>query len=716
MKRKHRPSAKTLTGLLITVPLVLLLLAGALYPFQPHGGSLETPFTSALNRSNWQLTGPNVSFLQVPGSLLRDGNPSIQLGSIFNRSEIVSAQLNLNQAKDLSAEDYLIFSLYSSSDLLSTDQSFNALFNTPFRFSVTLISQDANKTYGPYSIRWNGWTDFALPLHYRGTLLTGDINQPVYSGINQTAAWTDSVSLAKIRALRIDFLGDSSFAGSSPHSLFLSELSVSRVNSTLLEGLNALIAATAILSVLLLTPVYVTRHLNQKLISPVLKHVRSFFSEFQFAKTRSRLFVGVVLTKIVIAVLTPLSSDFIDVIYGSLPVQPYVNPLTNSPAVGGYMDSLGYFMYRLWLLLPVDHVNLSQIFPGNYFVPTINEGIFHFPLTAGSVLLVLLLKTPNIIADLLIAILIYKIVLSIGKSQSAANFATAFWLLNPYDTLIIEMWANFEVLFVLPLILSVFFLVRGRPKSSAAALGSAVGVRLWSALLLPIFLSMVGRNREAYSTRRWSIITYMFIAVITMLVSTSPFIFFDVLTQPQNPRAPIRLDMPDIGFFFGIQLQLFDYFIILSVTLYVVYLFVLHDWWKPLREEAGAVFIVFFLLFFSLSKWLPHWLLWIMPFLAIYVGLSNSTRWYPRLFVLAGLGLAIVEQSWYFASWGNSFFFFPATTPTVSFLSNILFHFSGAKVIGIPVAYFLESAFVGICMAYVLRLYRDRQLKPWKLE
>jgi len=58
--------------------------------------------------------------------------------------------------------------------------------------------------------------------------------------------------------------------------------------------------------------------------------------------------------------------------------------------------------------------------------------------------------------------LIYRIVLHITASKRKSFSALALWLLNPYETLLVEIYGNIDILSTFLVVASAYFFINGK--------------------------------------------------------------------------------------------------------------------------------------------------------------------------------------------------------------------------------------------------------------
>ena len=125
--------------------------------------------------------------------------------------------------------------------------------------------------------------------------------------------------------------------------------------------------------------------------------------------------------------------------------------------------------------------------------------------------------------------------------------------------------------------------------------------------------------------------------------------------------------------------------------------------WKKNKEEECLPRLC--LIIFAFSYWHPQLLLWILPLITLDYVLNRTAKPYPLLFVSTAFLFELIFFSFYFTSYGNSLFFIPNYTPELTGASRLIYPlYKTADWIG-PLAIFLRSAFVSVCMFYLIKIF-----------
>ena len=229
-----------------------------------------------------------------------------------------------------------------------------------------------------------------------------------------------------------------------------SEGGVEYVKSTLLLfpfDLLGVLATYVGLSSTLALSLWLPRIRNSRFLTPLRANYRPF--------------VAAIFLKMLLALSTPLSLDFLNILHTSSFSTP---PYGVSPSEGGFWFLVVHGFSLLWNVLPVSHPNLQPLFrpPFNVYVDNVPRpgGEYLIPFfggegASGLFAWVLLGKLPYVVTDIMIGLVIYQIMLKTVSNYKVASSSLLLWLLNPVSTVLVEMWTSNDSLMVLFLLSSV---------------------------------------------------------------------------------------------------------------------------------------------------------------------------------------------------------------------------------------------------------------------
>lgn len=128
----------------------------------------------------------------------------------------------------------------------------------------------------------------------------------------------------------------------------------------------------------------------------------------------------------------------------------------------------------------------------------------------------ILLKLPAILAEIAIALLAYRIIPA--KYELWKKIALVFILFNPAFIFNSSIFGQFDGLFSLILLLTIYFLVKNKFYSASFFWGLAFLLKPQAVLILPFFLFYFLKN---YSLRRVALMSL--ISIITVIIGFFPF-------------------------------------------------------------------------------------------------------------------------------------------------------------------------------------------------
>lgn len=147
-------------------------------------------------------------------------------------------------------------------------------------------------------------------------------------------------------------------------------------------------------------------------------------------------------------------------------------------------------------------------------------------------LLDFIIKTPIIIADILIAITLYKMIKTLSNSDNA-RYAFWAWLLNPFTIFISALWGMFDPIPILFVLLALHYLLNKKYGKSALLLGVAISLKLYAILLVPVFaLAIFKENKRILAT-----VKYLLISAGFTLLMVFPTFYVSALMAGQEPLS-----------------------------------------------------------------------------------------------------------------------------------------------------------------------------------
>lgn len=225
------------------------------------------------------------------------------------------------------------------------------------------------------------------------------------------------------------------------------------------------------------------------------------------------------------------------------------------------------------------------------------------------------LKLPYLIFDLGIAVLLFRI---FGKEKRKAWLAFFLWLFNPVSWYTSFMIGQFDVLPTFLVLLSAFWVIKGRQNLAAFSLGLGASFKVFPLFFLPILILLSGESL-------WQRIKTGLIGLFPYLLTILPFLPY------ASFRQAVLFSGPSQKMFFaqilvsgaeGIYL-----FVLGSVLIYF------YAAYKGKKELIWQYYLWILLLFFSLTHYHPQWFLWITPFL-VWGLVKNQFKYGPLALTL----------------------------------------------------------------------------------
>jgi len=133
----------------------------------------------------------------------------------------------------------------------------------------------------------------------------------------------------------------------------------------------------------------------------------------------------------------------------------------------------------------------------------------------------LIIKTPIIVSDLIIALIIYNILTSFSCEKNA-RYAFLAWLFNPYVIFISSIWGMFDSIPALFMLLSVYYLIKNKFYKSATTLVIATLFKLYPAIFIPIFAFIVFKKGDFKKAIRFCLIS---ISIIFSIIFVTYLVF-----------------------------------------------------------------------------------------------------------------------------------------------------------------------------------------------
>jgi len=302
-----------------------------------------------------------------------------------------------------------------------------------------------------------------------------------------------------------------------------------------------------------------------------------------------------------------------------------------------------YYMYFAYppMLIPIEYP-FAKIYGAFYPTPPVNFAISGVdPYPQVPLALNFLFKLPIILADIGIALLLYKMTKRSEKSMIA-------YLFNPFVIFVSACWM-FDSIAAFFLLLAAYFFERGRYDLSAISLSFGFLTKIFPIFALPLFCTELIRKRS------WKFLRYALVFGAVSALFILPFWGGVKLSfEYQGAREPSGLTplsfhyaFEVLGFLSETSLLQLRFIILPAVASFLLVvgmsLIYAHLAKKsmPLRQKLLMVFLMYFILAKNLHE--PH-ILMLIPFfiLELHERYSFDKKWQYRLLWILPFIYAIV--------------------------------------------------------------------------
>jgi hypothetical protein len=279
-------------------------------------------------------------------------------------------------------------------------------------------------------------------------------------------------------------------------------------------------------------------------------------------------------------------------------------------SITGYLYLVVYFhALFLFLFRPlIPHVvwpDSPLLIPGLGTHSLYLEGLKDFLGQPNALSTIFLLKLPYLLLDVGCAFLIFKIIEDRGK----ALFAFKFWMLGFVNILVVCILGKYDIMAVFLVLLSLYWLRKGRTNLALLTLGTGIIVKLFPLLLLVPFVIVVGTR----TTERLRLFILGLLPVVTLAAIVQ-------ITGPGNLQALLTFGLKRqfsfllSGIPLGETLTIHLFPIGYAAIIFHCIRFGRNDFQYLLKCSLGIL-----LLFYSVCPFHRQYLIWMMPFLALLI-------------------------------------------------------------------------------------------------
>jgi hypothetical protein len=215
-----------------------------------------------------------------------------------------------------------------------------------------------------------------------------------------------------------------------------------------------------------------------------------------------------------------------------------------------------------------------------------------------------LFKLPYLPFDLACAFLLYRL----GANRQESRFLFRFWWLNPIVLFVTYVFGRHEVIALFFVLLSIYWIQRGRENLGMVTLGMSIAIRYYALLLLPFYLlSLQGGWQKRLKQAAIGLGPWLLVNLVTCALVGSP----EVTTLLNLPHDNYLLAM-------RIQIAAWDNLYIFPLFYFLLLLHRLYNQEAGLQSLQQYSLIALFMLFAtSYTGQSPQYWTWMLPFLAL---------------------------------------------------------------------------------------------------
>ncbi|MEM3769641.1 MAG: hypothetical protein QXG76_00460 [Candidatus Bathyarchaeia archaeon] len=253
----------------------------------------------------------------------------------------------------------------------------------------------------------------------------------------------------------------------------------------------------------------------------------------RFLKSRTAIILTLaVLIRFSLAPLTEQRYDmYVWRLNQALAYQYHINPLNPPIWIDKNATPFLWSYPPLWLFClltvypiyasvahPTFPANVSELWRDMYTFKNPCEAYHSFK-PENLPLLDLLIKTPLILSDLAIALLLLKIIGKLSGKEKARKHAY-MWILNPFVIFISAVWGMFDTLPTLFTLLAVWLFLEGKLGKSAVSLALAALFKMYPIVFAPILAFMhYNKSGEKTEAAKYLLVTVSLTLLITFLTN-----------------------------------------------------------------------------------------------------------------------------------------------------------------------------------------------------
>ena len=341
-----------------------------------------------------------------------------------------------------------------------------------------------------------------------------------------------------------------------------------------------------------------------------------------------------------------------------------------------------------------------------------------------------IVKTPFLISDIAITLLLYRIVEELTNSKALAEKAAILWFLNPFVIWISAGWGMWDTLPALFSLAAFFFLIKKKYAFSAICLSLGVAAKLYPALfLVPIAIYLL---KTSPVKDKWnSCLKFFSVFAVASVLLFLPYLgqierFFTsyFVPNPSTSGVVVNQVVNPLGFGltywsiyltnrllnFPVTAAFLSFGSLASVLLVVVALGLVYwktgkmTFEKPAYDLAFVMLLPVLALFLSYRIICEQWFIWAIPFLVILcvAGRVKSAFYW---------GASMVALLYVFLNCPLPFFFLPLAPWYTNTLTGMVYAVWAIEPIRIMLLAILGCVFSILLVFILLRLNKHTSVK-----
>ena len=225
----------------------------------------------------------------------------------------------------------------------------------------------------------------------------------------------------------------------------------------------------------------------------------------------------------------------------------------------------------------------------------------------------LLLKLPYLFFDFGIAVILLHLI----EDKKKAIFAMVFWLFNPVVIYSPFLFSQFDIIPVFFIALALLFAKKGKDIEAMVSLGIGFAFKLFPVLLIPIAAIILGK--KFFRTIKLGLV-----GIAPFIIASIPFLFTPIYWKSLFGASTTPYVVLPLGIFLSRLFEMNFGFGVLENTpiFHLGYFLIIALVWvkrKSPREELYKYFLLVFFWLFIFIFMRPHYFIWIIPTLAMFI-------------------------------------------------------------------------------------------------